>query len=66
MSVDPVAWLGGSDGITVGTGHDDRYFAVTKTAGLGLYADLVAHFFLSELCETWWGCQSIYRLHGNQ
>lgn len=59
--VDAGEWLGSFPGVTVGEGKDDRYFTITKSPGLAFDADLVAHFFLSELCESWWGCQSVYR-----
>jgi SAM-dependent methyltransferase len=61
MPVDVCEWLGSSPGITVGEAKDDRYLKVAKSPDFKLEADLVAHFFLAGLCDSWWGCQSIYR-----
>jgi SAM-dependent methyltransferase len=55
-----------SAGVVVGTGMEDRYFQLAKTPSLDIEADLVAHFFLSELCPSWWGCQSFYRCRDDQ
>jgi SAM-dependent methyltransferase len=59
--VDVCSWLGSAPGVTVGEAAEDRYFMITKALSSPLQADLVTSFFLSDLCESWWGCQSIYR-----
>lgn len=63
--LDPCEWLASSPAIDIGTSEEDPHIVVRPAAeGLGLEADLVAHFFLPDVCETWWGCQSIYRVRG--
>jgi SAM-dependent methyltransferase len=61
-AVDVYPWLESHEGVSVGTASDDRYIRIEKTGTLTFDAELVSSFFLPEIWEKWWGCQSIYRI----